>query len=248
MSTISTPQQVQYYYQQQEVAQKYIQKRFTEPLNIVEHQRHVQILNKIIKEQKIKKVLEFAPGPARLTAELRADSGTSIDSSASMLEIAQRRMQAAGKRWNFMQGNILTIKLKPEHDFVFCIRFLLHFQHAEREKIYAQAKSALRPGGYLAFEVMNKKVVQPLRKTVGMKHYIVYDKLYTRSELIMELKKNGFKVLKLYPILNHFWLQAFFSRPLKFMNAPKLAAKIINSIEKYASLQPYEWIVLCQKK
>ncbi len=248
MSTISTPQQVQHYYQQQEVAKKYISKRFTEPLNVVEHRRQVNIINTIIKERNCRHLLEFAPGPARLTVELIAENGTSIDSSANMLAIARERMQSMNRRWNFLQGDILTIKLKPAYDLVFCIRFLLHFQPAEREKIYAQARSALCPGGYLAFEAMNKKVVLPLRKVLGMKKYIVYDKLYTEQELVREVEQNGFRVITLYPVLNHFWLQMVLSRPLKLLNANKIAAKLITSLEKWPLAQPYEWVVLCQKK
>ncbi len=246
--TIESPDQIKEYYQQHQVASKYIHKRFTEPLNVIEHQRQVAILNHIIKKRKCQNILEFAPGPARLTAQLDAENGTSIDSSESMLTIARARMQQANKKWNFVQGDILHMKLKPTHDLVFCIRFLLHFKEPERKKIYSQARSALSNQGYFAFEAMNKKVVLPLRKLLGMKKYIVYDKLYTKKELIEEVEKNGFRVVKLYPILNHFWLQTLLSRPFKLMKLQRIAVKMIKRMEKYPSNNPYEWMVLCQKK
>ncbi len=249
---VTTSAEVRRYYQQEDVAEKYIRKRFSEPLNVIEHQRQVAVLNQIIREQNCRKILEFAPGPARVTAELATAGGTSIDSSASMLALAQKRMQHAGKKWNFVQGDILNLNqnldLKAEYDLVFCIRFLLHFQEPEREKIYRQATSSLRPGGYLVFEAMNKKIVSPLRCVLGRKRYIVYDQLYQREELIKELEKNGFRVVKLYPLLNHFWSQAFFSRPLKLLGFKKTAQRLIHSLEQFPSENPYEWLVLCQKK
>ena len=247
---ISTPHDVKNYYQQQEVAENYIEKRFTEPLNIIEHQRHVALLNEIIAKFHCQKILEFAPGPARVTAELAAAGGTSIDSSGSMLALAQQRMQHAGKKWNFVEGDILNLNLnlKQRYDLVFCIRFLLHFQELEREKIYQQAALALRPGGYLVFEAMNKKVVLPLRRLLGKRRYVIYDKLYQKEELREELEKNGFRVVKLSPLLNHFWSQAFFSRPLKILGLKKTAQRWINFLEQFPSENPYEWLVLCQKK
>lgn len=246
--TINSPSQVKEYYQQQHVATRYIRKRFTEVLNVIEHQRQVTLLNTIIRTKHCTKVLEFAPGPARVTTEIIAKKGTSIDSSASMISIAKTRMKAKNKLWNFVHADILTMKLKPKHDLVFCLRFLLHFKEKERQAIYAQAGSALQPGGYLAFEAMNTKVVLPLRKLLGMKRYIVYDKLYTKGKLIQELEHNGFSVIALYPILNHFWLQALLTRPLTLLGWRKMALKVAYVLEQFPTHNPYEWLVLCQKK
>ncbi len=249
---VSTSQQVQEYYQRKEVAEAYIQKRFTEPLNIVEHQRQVALLNRIIGQirssGKSCKVLEFAPGPARLTAELSIDGGTSVDASAEMLALARQRMEDRSKAWDFVRGNILTMKFKPEHDLVFCFRFLLHFQPTERATLYAQAARALRPDGYLVFEAMNRKVVQPLRKILGERRYPIYDQLYTQEELIQEVEKNGFKIVKLYPILGRFWWQALLTRPSTALGWPQRAVSLIHFLEKRPSSQPYEWVVWCQKK
>ncbi|MEK6939472.1 MAG: class I SAM-dependent methyltransferase [Nanoarchaeota archaeon] len=245
---ISTPTQLREYYQQTEIAEEYIAKRFSEPLNIVEHQRQVKLINKIIAERGIKNILEFAPGPARLTIDLEATDGTSIDFSEKMISIAKQRMGVVGKKWNFIKGDILTIKLKEKYDLLFCIRFILHFQQEEREIIYQQARSALCKGGYLVFEALNKKKVERIRNILGRKNYHIYDKLYTRQELEKEVERNGFKVLQTYPILNNFWCQAILSRPCKMLGMKSASVKIINLLEKIPSSQPYEWIVLCQKK
>lgn len=240
--------QLREYYQQAEIAEEYIRKRFSEPLNIVEHEHQVKIINKIIAEKRIKNILEFAPGPARLTTGLEATNGTSIDFSEKMISIAKQRMEVMGKKWNFIKGDILTIKLKEKYDLLFCVRFILHFQQEEREIIYRQARSALCKGGYLVFEALNKKKVESIRNIIGRKNYPIYDKLYTRQELEEEVERNGFKVLQTYPILKNFWCQAILSRPCKILGIKNASTKVINLLEKIPSSQPYEWMVLCQKK
>ena len=246
-NTIHKQRDVKNYYQLDDVAEKYISKRFTEPLNYVEHKNQVATINKIIKSNNITKLLEFAPGPARLTTELNFENGTSIDSSASMLKIARERMQKINKPWNFIKGDIFNLKLKSKFDFIFGIRFFLHFKYEERKKIYKQAHKILNPNGLLAFEVMNKDVVLPLRRVLGKKRYFVYDKLYLRKEFIKEMQANGFKVVKMYPILRHFWWQTLLSRPLKILRLNQQAIKLISYFENLKTKQPYEWIALCQK-
>ncbi len=242
MATINTRDEVRSYYQQQTVAEGYIQKRFTEPLNVVEHGRQVAFLNKVIREKQLQKIMEFAPGPARLTADLHLEGGTSIDASENMLTLARQRK----KNWNFVQGDILNMKLKAKQDLVFCVRFLLHFQKEERKKIYGQAWKALDQG-YLVFEAMNSRVVGPLRGILGKERYLVYDQLYTLEELQRELEENGFQLEHLEPILSHFWLQALCSRPLKWLGMRRAAAGLIRFLEQFPSSQPYEWMVLAQK-
>ena len=96
--------EVEKYYQNADVAEQYITKRFTDPLNVIEHRRQVELLNKIIQDKKCTAVLEFAPGPARVTAELKIEGGTSVESSPSMITIAQQRMKEKGKKLFEMLG------------------------------------------------------------------------------------------------------------------------------------------------
>ena len=245
-----TPKEVGDHYRQESLVQEYISRRFSDPLNIIEHQRQVSILNKIINENQCQQVLEFAPGPARVTAELEIDGGTSIDASAEMLEIAKARMRQRGKSWTFLQQDLFKIptRMKKKYDLIFAFRFFLHFQKEHRQILYQRAFHALPEGGYLVFEAMNRRVAGSLRKILGEKRYFVFDKLYSRKELAAELEENGFGLVRLYPVLNHFWLQALCSRPFKLLGWLKKAEKSVVFFERFLSQQPYEWVVLAQKK
>lgn len=246
MSITSSPEVAQYY-QDEKIAERYIRQRFTDPINRWEHQRQVQILNKIIHEFQPKRILEFAPGPARITTELEREGGTSIDSSKEMLELARKRMAARGKKWTFQQGNIFHLRLNQKVHLIFCFRFLLHFQEKEREEIYRQAARALQPQGLLVFEVMNAGVIRPLRSLLGKKRYVLHDELYSDTKFRAEMEKNGFTVLRLYPVLSHFWLQVACSRPFLWVGWSRMAIQIIRFWEQ-ASGNPYEWVAVCQKK
>ncbi len=285
MEPLSSPGEISAYYRQRKVAEKYIARRFTDPLNKVEHARQVVILNgilskvyreragqergpeeKVRQEKKLLSIVELACGPARVTAaleteKLEADNGIrihgiSIDNSREMLKLARKRMKEAGKTWVFLQGDvfkddlnkkILKGKMKPA-DLIFTFRFLLHFKMMEREKVYRAVHKALAPGGLFVFEAMNKKVVRPLRKVLGRKRYFVYDQLYERRELAEELQRNGFVLLRLCPVLSHFWLQALLSRPFKAAGTSRNAEKIVAWLENFPSREPYQWVVLCRKQ
>ncbi len=253
MAAIVKARDVQQYYQRKSTVDEYIQKRFRDPLNQVEHQRQVEIISDLIQEFSPQKVVEFAPGPGRITASLRLNGwtgqGISIDASREMLIHARQRMNHGS--WKFVYGDLLKDDLAAitgNAELVFAIRFMLHFQEEERKRLYTQVHSILHPGGYFVFEVMNKQVVAPVRRLLGEKRYIVYDRLYARKEFVREAEENGFRVLRLYPILNHFWLQAIMSRPFAKLGSATVATAMIKILEKFISEQPYEWIAVCQKK
>ena len=76
-------------YRDETVARSYIERRFREPLGALLHGRQVDVVKEAIRRIGPRQVLEIAPGPARLTAEiapgLTIGSLTLADASAQML-------------------------------------------------------------------------------------------------------------------------------------------------------------------
>jgi len=235
------------YYTRENIVNKYIGKRFVEPIFIVEHKKQVSFVNYAINKYNLKNPLELAPGPARLTIEIKSEKGVGLDSSERMLRVAEKRMAQLKKKWKFVKGDAFNLKFNSQFDLVFSFRFITHFKEKERLKLYSQIRKALKKDGYLVFEAYNEKKVRIVRSFVGKKKYPVYDKLYSEPELIGELTKNGFKVIKVSPVISHFWTQMFISKFLSFFKLNKLSKDIISKIERIKSKNPYEWVILCQK-
>ncbi len=242
---IESSEQVERHYKNQSLVNTYIQDRFRNPLNFVEHKRQAYFLNQTVSGKKPRLVLELAPGPARVTSELLPCKGMSIDSSPAMIEAAQKR--AGRKDWQFKVGNAFQLKYKNKFDLIFAFRFFFHFKEDDRKRLYAQVHQALTGQGLLVFEVMNARKVRLIRKIIGQEKYFVYDKLYYKKEFISEMEQNGFKVVRLYPVLNNFWAQALLSKSFSLLGLSMLAKKIILWLE-FNSNNPYQWVAVCQKK
>jgi len=245
MEKVETPRQVEQHYKKKKLVDTYIEDRFRNPLNFVEHKRQVFFLNKAIKKKNPKLALELAPGPARVTSEIFPCKGMSIDSSPEMVEAARKRMQR--KYWEFKVGNAFKLGYKNKFDLIFAFRFFFHFKKEDRDRLYRQAHQALTNKGLLVFEVMNARKVKLIRRVIGKEKYFVYDKLYYKNEFIKEMEQNGFKVLSFYPVLNHFWSQALVSKSFSLSGLSSLAKSIISMLE-FKSSNPYQWVAVCQKK
>lgn len=243
------PDEITGYYKDKTVAAEYTQKRFSEPIFRVEHKRQVEILNSIIKRYHCKKILEIAPGPARLTRDIDAADGTAMDSSEEMLKLAKKAMGKRLKNWNFVKGDAFNLKFK-EHSFdmVFTFRFLFHFKAPKRKEFYGQVRRVLLDKGIFAFEALNLKKVKPVRKFVGEKKYNIFSEMFDRDKLCAELRENGFQVIKMFPHISHFWTEMLVSRVFSMIKLGRLAEMLITLMEKINSRNPYEWVVLCQKR
>lgn len=243
---VETPNEIEEYYKDKDIVKKYISKRFTSPIYQLIHQKQVNAINKVIREINPKKLLEIAPGPARLTAELEYENGISLDSSEEMLNIAKERMK--GKPWRFIKGDAFNLNFENESDLILAFRFIFHFKKEKRDEIYASINKALKKNGFLMFDAINLKKAKKIRKIVGKDGYEVYDKLYTKKELIEELERNNFKNIRLLKSIKRFWTQMLISKISEKIKIQKIGMKIIKKLEKIKGGDPYEWIVICQKK
>ena len=244
---ISSRKSIKKYYQDKDVAKNYISERFVQPIYSFEHERQVSMVNMLIREQKLKNILEIAPGPARMTREIKS-SGTVLEYSNEMLDMARKNMAGSSHKWKFVSGDAFNMKLPPgSFDLVFTFRFLRHFMEIQRKKLYMGIRKVLKPGGYLVFEALNRKKHSLIRRIVGKEKYFIYDALYDLGELVVEMENSGFEVVEAEPVINHFFTQYMISRLSAAAGRKDLGKRIIKILENFRG-QPFGWVIVCRKK
>ena len=202
-------------------------------------------LNDLIDRVRPERVLEVAPGPARLSAELRpVPLAIGMDFSPRMLTEARRRTQARGLGWRFVRGDGFALPFATAtFDLVFSARFVRRFEPAPRARLYAEMRRVLRPGGHLVLDAQNRRVAGPHRE--GRSGYPVYDQLWLRDELVAELQAAGFEVLELEGIMRRFAWQWQLHRLRRFrLGTP--ARWLIAALEHTPDGNPSTWMVLCR--
>lgn len=244
-STRRSPTDIQAYYRDPAVVRAYIERRTAQPLNGVLHRSQVRFLNEVLRERRPARVLEVAPGPARLTAELDfAGHGIAIDGSAEMLDIARHRL--AGRDWLVARGDAFSLPVADRSiDLAFAIRFVRRFSDDTRAKLYAEIRRTLRPGGSLVIDAQNRAVSLPHRSRKGLDRYPVYDALYSRDELVAEVEAAGFRVRRIEGMIGHFALQSRLNRLRHYGLAP-VARWMITGLEYVPSREPSTWMVLAE--
>ena len=244
---IKSKKDLKSYYEDKEVSSEYIKKRFENIVYFYLHKKQVFILNELVKKERITKVLEIAPGPARITAEVCINNGIAIENSEEMIKIAKQRLKEKGKKWKIVKGDAFNINLKEKFELIFTFRFIRHFEYKDRVRLYKEIKKHLKQNGFLVFEAINKRKAKTIRKLIGKKKYQIYDELYSIKELKKELKKNGFKNIKIHSTIKHFFIQWLIAKTFEIIKLKKIGLGIIQLIEKVPSKNPLEWVIICQK-
>jgi ubiquinone/menaquinone biosynthesis C-methylase UbiE len=243
-------------YEDASVAESYLQKRMKFSWQRLLHERQIREMNRVILKCKPNKVLEIAPGPARLAVELKGiDRGVMVENSEEMIAIARSRLAAAGlqKTWEVISGNAFALhEVLPEagFDLAFTFRFLRHFRTAEREQLYASIRSRLKPGGLLVFDVVNAtmlKRIEQANPTRPADELAVYDVSYTQDQFEQEMQYNGFTVEEMTPVIRHFPLQSTLSYKLDDV-MPSISQTAVNFAEAIPSKTSLEWIAVCRKR
>ena len=174
--------ELQKFYDDPEVVATYLQRKAL-PLGAVLHARQVAFLNQAIARLRPARLLEVAPGPARLSAELRpVPLAVGLEFSPRMLAEARRRTRAQGvPQWRFVRGDGFALPFRAAtFDFAFSVRFVRRFEPAPRQRLYAELRRVLKPGAHLVLDAQNRLVAGPHR--AGHPHdYPVYDELWRRG-------------------------------------------------------------------
>jgi ubiquinone/menaquinone biosynthesis C-methylase UbiE len=245
---LKQPVEIQSAYSDTGTAEEYVDKRFTSAWGSVVHAAQVALVNGLIQAHQVKRVLELAPGPARLSKEIAGfDRGYLCEFNESMLTVARRRLRGTGRRWQLMRGDGFQLPLKPglNLDMVYTFRFVRHFEMHDRAVIYQQVRSVLKDRGLFVFDAVNAKIGLPARRREAPTQYPIYDEFYTPASLRDELLEHGFTLLSLSDVMRHMTVQ----QQIQVLVGPRsfgLARRLISLLE-YLPGQPLEWVAVCQK-
>ena len=238
---------LQEFYDDPRVVDTYLQRK-AQPLGAVLHARQVAFLNRVIGQLRPGRLLEVAPGPARLSAELRpVPLAVGMDFSPRMLAEARRRTRTEhGPGWRFVRGDGFALPFRTAtFDFAFSVRFVRRFEPAPRQRLYAELRRVLKPGAHLVLDAQNRLVAGPHRE--GRQDYPVYDELWRRDELVAELEGAGFAVEHLEGIMRRFAWQWRLHRLRRFrLGGP--ARLLIRALEWTPDRNPSTWMALARAK
>ena len=245
MKPLDQRDELQAYYQDERVVGEYLRRRTAQPLNGLLHRSQVDFLNRVVHERRPRRVLEIAPGPGRLTAELDfCGEGVAIDSSPAMLATARRRLRARNREWLFLRGDAFVLPFaEARFDFVYTLKFIRHFQLEDRLRLYTEVKRVLAPGGVFVLDAQNRAISLPHRQRKGLDQYRIYDVLYEREELVAELQQSGFRVARIDGMVNHFAFQQQLNR-LRRLHLSGVARLLIDAVERVPTRNPSTWMVL----
>lgn len=239
---------IKHFYNDPNEVESYLKKRTGEPFNSVLHKRQVAFLRRTIGRWRPVRVLDLAPGPARLSAELTLPGlGVAMDASLNMLREARRRIVARGNKWQLMLGNGYQLPFASESfDLVYSLRFIRRFDRSRRVLLYKEITRVLKPGGIFIMDAQNRVVALPHRIARGLEKYPVYDELFLRHELISELEQNGFRVNDVEGMMRRFTLQFRLNR-LRHLGLSGVARLLIRALEYTHDRNPSTWMVLCTR-
>lgn len=236
-------EQIRDAYRDEAVASGYIEARFREPLGALLHARQVRYLRDVLAEARPESVLELAPGPARLTADIARElprRTVLLDASAQMLTAARRRLAGAAAA---IRGDAFRLPFGQQFDLVYAFRLIRHFEAADRRALYREIARVLRPGGRLVFDAINASVYDRLPADNGSRRH--YDAALGDDELRRELRDSGFDDVVLKPVQRRYVVL----RRLQILIAPRsrLIARSAMEIVDRCGGEPLEWVVVCRR-
>lgn len=245
---LKQPEEIRGAYSQPATAEEYIDRRFTSAWGSVMHAAQVRVINEVIRTHGVKRVLEVAPGPARLSHEVTGfEHGCLCEFNESMLQVARRRLGGPHGRWRIVRGDAFRLPFQPPlgFDMVYTFRFIRHFELPERAALYKQVRSVLKDDGLFVFDAVNVKVGPASRVRDGLEKHPLYDEFYEANALKRELVEHGFTPVSLTDVIRHMRVQTW----IQVLVGPRswTFARLLIALLEYLPGQPLEWVVVCHK-
>lgn len=219
------------------------------------HSRQSGLLQAWLQRSGARRVLEVAPGAARLGVELTGvSSGIMVEGNRELAAVARKRLRDAGlsDNWRVLHGDafgIGALLAGQQFEFAYTFGFLRHFRDAERRRLLAELRERLTPGGLLAFDVVNAAGLQRIQSAGAgepCEGVDLHDAAHTEASIRAEMAGAGFEVVELVPLLRRFASQLAVSHGLE-RRAAGLADVLVRLIEALPPHEPLEWVALCRK-
>lgn len=248
MTLLDQPDELRAHYRERSVVDRYLERRTAQPLNGWLHRCQVRFLDDALRAAAPRRVLEIAPGPARLTAELEfAGPLFAVDASPEMLALARARLRERGSACCVLRGDAFHLPFPDAaFDFVYTLKFIRHFQPEDRRRLYAEIRRVLSPNGAFVMDAQSRRVSLPHRLKKGLHTYRVHDVLYdSEEELRVELEQARFRVVRSLGILRQHSLQRRFNR-LRRIGLGGLGGVLIRAAEHLPNPNPSTWMLLSE--
>lgn len=243
-------------YEDPKVVSEYLARRMRYSWQRLLHQRQVKLLNEELARRAPETVLEVAPGPGRLTVEVRfAGRGIAIENSAEMLALSEMRLRSAGliHAWDLRAGDAFDLQAVVPHntiDFAFTFRLIRHFKIEDRRRLYSNLRDCIRPGGTLVFDVVNSERLIKIQAATPRRpagELEVYDASYTPEQIQKELAESGFDLITLLPLIKHFGIQSRIGHKLEDISS-YVSNLLVEAIEAFPTRTPLEWVAVSQRR
>lgn len=165
------------------------------------------------------KVLDVGFGPADLE---RCLSGADI--SLFGIDISKKSVNLAKmefKKWNFVSGNFLDIKIKTKFDAVLVLEVLEHIQPEYNQLFLKKTFNLLKNGSWLVISVpLNEGLREMIKAGQNPNRHV---RVYTPDIIKYELSLSGFKVVKteiLYAFNTRYKLKTFICKIFPMIRKP----------------------------
>jgi ubiquinone/menaquinone biosynthesis C-methylase UbiE len=230
-------------YGHEAVAEDYIAERFDNEFQRLLHDRQVAAVNAAMAGARPPRALEIAPGPGRLTRDVRpAGSLACLEYNERMI---QRGRPACAGHSQWVRGDGFHLPFGQAFDLVYTFRFVRHFLLPDRQRLLAEIRRVLNPGGLLIMDAVNERVSRSLRST-SPEAYPIHDELYRPETLRDELRQAGLELLGLDPV-QKFYRWQYQSQVLLGPRANRLNRVLIRGLERLPRRDGLEWIVKCRR-
>jgi ubiquinone/menaquinone biosynthesis C-methylase UbiE len=249
---------IQEHYRRPDVACRYVEDRFNQPLGALLHARQLAAMLGLIHDRHPKIILDLAAGPARISVDLAQygrTRGIAVDASSAMISLARARLERLAQRegaWNCVLSDAFMLPFVECFDIVYSFRFIRHFRRAARIRLYKECFRVLNPDGLFVFDAVNRKVSKTPSSRKGESELcqtdIVYDALLSPQELTEELDEGGFQIISLKGVLHCpaiLGLLQIYLAP-RWLNFAHLSVRWMDLL--LTMTQPEEWIVICRRK